>query len=213
MDDAHLEKLRRFALASGTLLFVYLVAGIVIKPDADISVFGFPFRIARPDLLPLGLAAASFLGALRFQYYGIWLATSPHRRRRDLIDSLMVHFKEYIRDGRYTRKESIPRGCQIPTYWGPRRFTTSPSYSDRGIVERLAAAFDNAFPKFLGARASANIESHESCDEDGREYFSYCIDVVIPRRCRLAALLEDLDYTSPVWWNVLVLALFVPTII
>ncbi len=88
--------------------------------------------------------------------------------------------------------------AQIPMCWGPRKFSTSPWHYNRELVERRVAAFDNAFPKFAGARASAQVITEMFTDQDGEQRPSYSVEVVLPGRCRAAAIFEDFDYTSPI---------------
>jgi hypothetical protein len=212
MDATDLDKLRRFALATALVLVSYELAGITIEPHALISVLGVPFRVSRPDLLPAGLAVASLCSAARFYYYGLMLGTSPHRRRRDLIDELMVHSDEYIRPDGSPKIDPFAHGQEIWMYWGPRKFGAKVWRYDREIMEKRAAAFDNAFPKFAGARSSAKVVHEISYNPDGDEYTSYNVEVIVPLRCRIAALFEDIDYTAPVWLNALALLLFVWTV-
>ncbi len=117
--NSDLGRLRRFALTAAVLLFTYTVAGIVLEPDAKLTVFGVPFHVARPDLLPIGLACASVWGLVRFYYYGMMLGRSPYRIRRELLDDLLV---------RPTAVEIgiFPRGDTVPMYFGATTFETSP---------------------------------------------------------------------------------------
>lgn len=206
MDDTHLERLRKFALTAGLLLITYVAAGITVEPHTRVTAFGVPFFLSRPNLLPAGLALASLCGAARFYYYGLMLATSPRRKRRDLIDGLTLHADEY---GKPVKGGILTSGRQISMYWGPRKFNTSPWHFDRELVEKRAAVFDNTFPKFAGARASARVVTETFTDYDGETHPGYSVEVVIPLRCRAAGIFEDLDYTAPVWLNALALLLFV----
>jgi hypothetical protein len=95
---------------------------------------------------------------------------------------------------------------------GGRKFEAGPWDPDAGNANRRAPAFDNAFPKFGRARASAKVINQEFTDSDGDERQHYCVEVTIPRRCRIAALLEDIDYTAPVWLNLAAILSFVWTI-
>ncbi len=208
MDDT-LGRIRRFGLTAGLLLITYVAAGITVEPNAGISAYGVTFRISRPNLLPAGLALASLYGAARFYYYGFMLATSPYRKRRDLIDGLRVHSDEFRQKGKTRKSVIFTSGREIAMYWGPQKFSTSPLHYDRELIEKRAAAFDNAFPKFAGARASTQVVAYSSTDEDGEPRSSYCVDVVVPRRCRVAAIFEDIDYAAPVWLNALSLLFFV----
>ena len=196
--DTDLEKIRRFALAAALILISYVVAGIRVDPNAHISPLGIPFVVKRSGLLPIGIALACLFSMVRFVYYGHMLGTSPYRKRRNLIDGLLVNAE----DGPF------PKGETIWMFWGPRKFGLPVSEWDRAAVEKRAAAFDNAFPKFLWGRASATVLSRRGYNDQDEEYTTYNIDVVIPIRCRAAALFEDLDYSAPVWVSLLALVLY-----
>jgi hypothetical protein len=207
--DTDLEKIRRFSLTAALVLITYVVAGIRVEPNARVSPLGIPFVVGRSDLLPIGIALACFFSMLRFVYYGHMLGTSSYRRRRDLIDGLLVHSDERVtREGRPILGP-FPEGKTIWMFWGARKFSLPVWDWDRGAVEKRAAAFDNAFPKFLWGHASATIVGEQSFDDQGEEYMTYNMDVVIPIRCRAAALLEDLDYSAPVWMNLFALWLYI----
>jgi hypothetical protein len=209
MDLGQLEKLRKFALTAALILITYRVAGITVKPNAEITAMGIPFVIKRLGLLPFGVALASFFGMLRFLYYGMALGTSPYRKRRTLIDNLIVHFDERIDKTGRPILGPFPGGQTIWMYWGARKFSWPFSTEDKDAVEKRATAFDNAFPKALWARTSARAvrEENPSYDEAGDEHYFYDLEVIIPIRCRLAAIFEDLDYSSPVWLNIVALVI------
>jgi len=60
------------------------------------------------------------------------------------------------------------------------------------------------FPAIWGERVASrwNYESREPP-------MKVRLAVRIPNRCRIAALLEDIDYTTPIWFNLVVIAIFV----
>jgi hypothetical protein len=207
-DGTHLEKLRRFGLTTGLVLLTYVLAGIRVEPNARVSPLGFDFEIMRPDMLPIGLAVAAFAAMVRFYYFGHLLGTSPYRRRRDLVDGLIAHHDEYIRAGKLVKSGPFAKGRQIPMYWGPRKFSISPWRTDPEVMDARRRAFDNAFPRFAGARASAMVTEDTSYTDNGDDYQIYSVDVTIPRRCRVAAVLEDIDYSSPVWINAAALLMY-----
>jgi len=197
IEQNELWRLRRFALGSGLLLFVWSVAGIALLPDPRISVFGLPLAVARPRLFPIGLALAATYGALRYFYYAISLGPSPYRIRRDLLDNLR---------GR-------PHGHRVGPYQAPRVFlgrmteiNVSPWSDKRGEMETLADQLRRAFPRFLLAHVNADVVSDPSVDENGNVYLSYSVAVTIPARCKLAAFFLDVDYTAAVWFPALALA-------
>jgi hypothetical protein len=84
-------------------------------------VFGVPFLVKRPTLLPIGLALASFCAGVRFYYYALMLGTSPYRKRRDLVDTLLVYSDTYETSAHY---DSRQKAAEIFMYWGERKFTT-----------------------------------------------------------------------------------------
>jgi hypothetical protein len=69
-------------------------------------------------------------------------------------------------------------------------------------MDERGAVFCLAFPKWAGARTSAEVVPDETDDS------MYSIEVFIPLRCRIAAIFKDIGYTAPVWLNAFVLVLF-----
>ncbi len=223
-------RLRQFALAMGLILISYALAGITLQPDAAVNFFGMPFHIARPQLLPYVLVLASLYGLLRFYYYSVLATRSPYSTRRELLNRLVRHVRQ--NDGfSYTQLHSFG------VYFGPIEFELGPrnpwmykrdrkqgegepgreqpgawavTLDPHGIPVMPAEAvqFQNEleefFPAFAGARVMTrwNYESPEPP-------MQVRLLVVIPNRCRLAALIEDIDSSAPVWFNVLALAIFV----
>jgi hypothetical protein len=190
--DTNLATLRRFALTIALLLITYAAAGIQIDPQASISPFGFPFRVERADLLPIGLQLAALYSMARFYYYGLMLAHSPYRTRRDLLDRASA--------------PGQPGGHHVPTYWGPVRLESKLSVSTYEEAETLATQYREAFPKFASARVSARPRGDVFTDEGGDPQHYFHVEMVVPLRCRMTALFQDLDYTSPVWLNLVALA-------
>lgn len=192
-----LGALRRLALVVGVLAITWALAGITLVADSPVTLFGVPFRITRGDLLPVGLALASFYLLVRFYYYGMMLGTSPYRMRRDILDELVVE---------WTDSGERPKG-KVTMYGGPTRFTTTPWRSDHALVQEKAGELRGAFPKVWNARVAAEVSSSRSFDDDGEEYWTHAVTVTIPIRCRIGALVEDVDYTLPVWLNTVALLL------
>jgi hypothetical protein len=198
MHEPDIEKLRRFSLVVALITLTYSVAGISLVPDPGISVIGLTFKVSRPGLLPIGLVIASIYAMIRFYYYGFMLKKSPYRVRRDVIDNLHCYERPYI-GGRK----------KVPTYFGPTEFAAALWVSDRAEAKAYIASFPEAFPKFALARPSMKIEASESSTEDGESVvMSYDVQVVIPVRCRLAGIIQDVDYSSPIWLNLVSLTIF-----
>jgi hypothetical protein len=190
-DPGELWRLRRFSLGVGLVLLTWSLAGVTIGAEPRIAPLGLPLQIARPDLVPVGLALAAVYGTARYFYYALSFGPSPYRVRRELLDQL--RYETPGRLGAYP----IPA-----TYLGATEFSSTPSWSEREKVEQLAADLRAAFPKFARARVQAEIETSTSFDEDGDQHPSYSVKVSIPLRCRIAAVLEDIDYTAPVWFPI-----------
>ena len=135
------------------------------------------------------------------------LKKSPYRVRRDVIDGLNCAELRYI-GGRKTWRGNVKRK-PVPVYFGPVEFTASIYESDRAKVEAYVASFPEAFPKFARGRPSLKIRGRESFTEDGEpDGMRYSADVIIPIRCRVAAIIQDIDYSSPIWLNLLALSIF-----
>lgn len=154
---------------------------------------GFVFRVSQPELLPIGLVLVSFYSFVSYGYYAFMLAMSPYRTRRDIINELNSWEPEFT------------AGSKVNMYFGPTKFETSPWYSDREMAQSYVDNLPNAFPKVLGARVSAKIISDQRVDYDGEVCRTYAVEIEIPIRCRLAAVLQDVDYSMPMWLNAVAL--------
>lgn len=189
MESEDLKRLRRLSLTLGLLVLTWALAGVVVSLPLELRPLGLPVIISRPDLLPIGLALGASYSALRYFYYAHMLGVSPYRRRRDLLDRLWA--------------EGQKKPGLSATYWGPEEFEASPLFATGKEADQFARSFEDAFPKFFGGRYSTRVESFPGVDNEGEEYTSYRLHVRIPRRSRQAALLGDLDYSSPAWFPVL----------
>ena len=201
MHEPDMEKLRRFSLVVALITLTYSLAGISLTPNAGISVMGLTFKVSKPSLLPIGLVTASFYAMFRFYYYGFMLKKSPCRVRRELLNSL--HCPECF-GSRVNNKVGV--------YFGPTKFSSSISFDDRIKADEYITGFPMVFPKFAMAEPSMKIESSEAATETKEgEYYTetvYDVQVVIPIRCRLAAMIQDIDYSSPIWLNLVSLIIY-----
>jgi hypothetical protein len=202
--DTDLEKLRRFCITAALVLITYLLADIIIKPNAELKVFDLPLIVTRSELLPVGVAIACFLGMIRFTFYGFVINNSPFRKRRDLMDSIEVYVSE--------RPRNWPEGYLPPISLAKEHITYGPgrslwmyfglsklrlnSYNDSAFESAVSLA--STFPRLRTARAYATKDG--SADGDGL--------MVIPFRCRMAAFFEDIDYSAPVWLSAIALIMF-----
>lgn len=179
-----LQRLRRFALASALALLTYTLAAITLDPEATVSPLGVRFRIGRPELLPVGLALATLYGMIRFYYYGMMLGTSPYRKRRDVLDSLAESTAD---------KKKASMYCVSTTL-------DTVGYLEADKVDAQTGEILGLFPKFARGRVRV--------DRTGTSNHQLKATITIPRRCHIAALFEDLDYTAPVWFSLLALMFY-----
>ncbi len=184
---ADIERLRKFALVAALTLLGYVAAGVTLEAGAKVSILGIPFVISKPELLPLILILASFYGLVRYFYYGVMLNKTPYRRRNDLLRKLSSF------------KKNRP-------FAGHHEYTTSPMTPDRDEVEALANSVIAVYPKVTSAIPVAKIEQSLVADDNGEQYSVFYAYIKIPFVCRLAAILEDLDYMTPVLLNIVALA-------
>lgn len=182
-----IERLRKFSLLLALVLIGYVAAGVELQPGTHISVLGVSFVVRRPEFLPLVLILGSCYGLARYFYYGLMLNNSPHRRRKDILEKL------HPMGGRGTYKGSV--------FFGPSVYSTTPSTPNRVDAENELIEVVESFPKIFNIRAKGKLESQMVCDNDGESYAIYDATITVPTTCRLAAFLQDLDYTAPVWLN------------
>ncbi len=187
--------MRRFALGMALVLVTWAMAGVDLEQPLRVSPFGLPFRVGRPDLLPLGIALAVLYGCLRYYYYAIMLSASPYRRRRDLLDQLRGE------------SQSLGPSPKPGMYIGPTELTSTPWRDDYKGVDSLGEEIKAAFPKFARARVTAERMRDARLDDEGTVFFA--LKMHIPTRCRIAALAQDIDYASPVWFSALALGIWV----
>lgn len=176
-DQPDLEKLRRFALAIALVLITYSVA-LEFNPDREVSPLGLPFRVTRPELLPIGLALASICGAVRFWYFGIMKSESPSRHRKRALRRIG---------------------------FGPKYEATRVLAVEEPQREEYAEQFQEHFPQVFGSEVLLEWEI-DSVAKDVQETAGmrplYSVTrMIVPRRTRCAMLLEQIDYTAPVWLN------------
>lgn len=196
MDESNIGKLRRFALIVGLITLTYSVAGISLRPEAGVSLAGLTFKISRPGLLPVGIVLASLYATLRFYYYGFMLYKSPYSVRRGVLDGL------YCFEGPYIGRR------KIPMYFGPTEFETKLSDEDSCKIQQYIDTFPDAFPRFARAKPSLQLQQELAQTTEGDPVTMHSAKVVIPIACRLAAIVQDIDYSLPVWLNLISLCVF-----
>lgn len=189
MDE--LARIRRFALIAAVLLLLYSAAGVQVIESGNLAPLGVPVRVLNPSIIVWGLVILSLVGLIRFLYYGLMLHRSPYRVRREILHAL------HAEDGMGVYRGSV--------FFGPDRFSTTPLTNDRSDVEVEVSRLLDAFPGFGTRRPKANIKPVHLTDDDGEPYTTWEAEIEIPRVSRLAAALQDIDYTAPVWANLLAL--------
>lgn len=186
MSDEELSRFRRFALAMGVLLISYLLAGIRIKPEAEIEVFSIPWQILRPDLLPIGLALGSLYGLVRYWYYGLALRSSPYHERKVLL-------------GAFSHSSSTAK--ERDTWTIATELSLEQAQDLRNRIHKL-------FPRFLGRAPGSSITEQVELITTVSQSVKYGLLVSLPLPVRIGASMRDIDYTAPIWLNLLALALY-----
>lgn len=189
MSDVDLTKLRRFSLAIGLLLLTWTVAGLELDTAESIKALGLPLKVSRADLLPIALVLGSLYGLIRFYYYSFMLGTSPYRTRRNLLASVENLNQERIR--------------HLLPFFRPSVFERKALSSDS--ANQMKKDFENAFPKFAFTHVLTEIETRRP-DKSVDPYYIFRVN--IPARCQLAALFQDIDYSLPIWVNLVALYLW-----
>ena len=154
-DSTHgpnLQNLRRFSLVIGLSLITFSLAGIEIQADEVLRPLGFPLKISEPALVRTVLVIASVYAIIRFSFYGIFIAGTPRRRRKEL--------------------------------WG-RMGRPNP---DVDAIAEIRSLYPIVFGK------TPNFDSRQGGND-------------IPLVCKIGAFLQSVDYTAPVWVNVIALFL------
>ena len=176
-----LEKLRRFALASGLVLIVYSLAAVELDTGEAIHPLGIPLKINRPEYLGIGLVIASLWGMFRFLYYGAWKTESPARKRTPLLKALLQKRPEFSSLGDVEKwadnlRRLLPRlpGFRITAESRPKRLEEE-GPSDLAVISASRLVVDR---------------------------------INIPWPFYVAARIEDIDYFAPVWLNVAALGLW-----
>lgn len=121
MDNNLIQKLRRFALAIGIILFAYSSAGVELKSPAEIAPLGIPLVIKNTNFIGIAILTASIYAFLRYLYYSILIGPSPGAVRARL------------------KKGIMPNGSRLSVDASSAAFS---KYHDALHVE-----FNNAFPR------------------------------------------------------------------
>lgn len=213
----------------GLLLLSYAISGVSLIPEPSFNLLGLPLRIDRPHFFPYVLVAAAIYGGVRYYYFCCLLVESPFAIRRNHLNKLVHHVQ--LGDG-----FKAVQLHSFGVYQGPVNFELGPRHpwmykrdrkkgewepskeepgawavelDSNGIAKmpEEGIAFQNAlktlFPAFAGACVWSRW-NYESVDPPMRVR----LHVVIPKRCRLAAVIEDIDYLAPVWLSALSVLVF-----
>lgn len=175
-----LQKLRRFALAIALVLISYSLAGVSLKADETIRPLGLPFSVGSPQYLGIGLMLASLYSAIRFYYYGILFGQSPRQHRRRVFDH-----------------------CKSELQLGLREIASAGRIDDVRVMDlrrRVLNQLEEAYPKPAATpKWTAVVTFGRGVPENAQ--------IEIPKATRLLGLLSDVDYTAPVWLNLIALGL------
>ena len=83
--------------------------------------------------------------------------------------------------------------------------------SERHPVEAQLEEIIGAFPKVWNIRVKGIVKGDNFIDEVGDERISFDAEITIPLWCRLAARIQDIDYSAPIWLNLVALGVAVAT--
>jgi hypothetical protein len=174
MDKSNpsVEKLRRFGLSIGLILFTYSAAGVKMSTDALIEPLGIPLRVTRPDLLGIGLAVGCVYSAARFYYYCMLRNSSPGAIRSRLMRGRL--------SGRYAGQVSSDILFRN---------------AHREITEAFPGIADDGY----------------TISTSGGEYELEILP--LPVRTRVLAAIETLDFTAPIWLNIIAVMMFLISVV
>ncbi len=187
MTPEQLQKLRRFSLVIGVILFSYVVAEFKpIKAEAGgnpiITTPIVRFEIGKPELIPIGLVVASIWGFVGYWYYGYMVNRSPWRRRKELLERSYAVSDEYnygITDLTFPQVEELKK-----------------------TIEELFPRFLNRGVRFNEERLGAKKTRHQKSGRSSVEIRERnSLDFRITERQMLGAWFRDFDYAAPLWVN------------
>jgi len=220
VETPDLAKIRRFAIGAALALLGYSVLGVEIQDSTGPAVFGLTFKIGNSDSLPFILLIVAFYSSWRYYFYAFMAASSPFRKRRQLIQDLVP--LGHPLEGEILRFNHFVWRSPFGVYVGARRFqatsdprftsNANPTHSQKLLLslphvsqrewayngpqpaKKLADSFVNIYPNFWRSSVKTEILESEGgyTGADG-----WRVEVTIPWPCRLAAFLQDLDYALP----------------
>lgn len=186
MYPEQFQKLRRFSLAMGVILFSYVVVGL--EPVGEAPRVRLPFMdftVKKPDLIPIGLVLASFWGLVRYWYYGLMTELAPWRHRRKALASA----KKVSDEGLY-----------------------SISFAKDSESADFAILLQRFIPRFINRELRSQISDLEakslpdiSTGVSSRTKVGTRVTFNISQRQLAVAWFQDLDFYSPVIVNVVAL--------
>ena len=176
MKQPDIEKLRRFSLGSGLVLITYFVA--IVKPSSAVSFpfLGLTFNIMNPKYISIGFILASIYGLIRYSLYGMIIERSPSKTRKQLLSGKLV-------------KDAYEINVQ-----------------SKNDVDDVLKKLEYAFPSI--SKDGGGIEVNEFMAplfKEQRVSISYRIRYKPTRRTNMLAICHDIDYTAPIWVNIVAL--------
>jgi len=188
VSKEQLQKLRRFSLALGVILFSYVVIGfepVITEGKARINFPLMAFNVERHDFIPIGIALGSFWGMLLFWYYGFMVNRSPYRRRKELLG-------------------------------GAKRLNAEHNYgvdglSDSEVLEHHQALIE-LYPRFLARDILFKVTetqlktTRQKTHGETEEFPAKSrVEFGITERQIVVARFRDVDYSAPIWVNAIAL--------
>lgn len=86
IENPDLQRMRRLCIILSLILITYAAAAVKLDVGQTISPLGIPLTINNPELLGIGLVAATVYALLRFILYGLVKNLSPRRFRKVLME-------------------------------------------------------------------------------------------------------------------------------
>lgn len=179
-----LQKLRRFSLALGVILFSFAVMGLkpVVTKEGEtrINLPLIDFRIDKPNLIPIGIALGSAWGMVLYWYYGLMIQRAPWRHRREILSN---------------HKLSSDENYSV----------TFPSEAE---ADHFLNQLSEIFPRFLNRETITEVGIVRGPVVMDDRHEGVHVVFGLSGRQRFAAWFQDFDFYSPIWVNTIALGVW-----
>jgi len=203
MDETQIKKLRRFALLIGLFTFIYLIAKIELETFAKFKPQGIPLM----DLLGLGLFLALLYSTIKYLYYALSIKSSPKAKRNKIFKDFSDDLAKITLKGIYYNKF----GDEI---WS--------DFDYRFLIYPLSKKTKYIFDFFYSDDANKMFQKykdlfHKYFPGVGKQQviilYNYnqgtSLTIIIPKIVKISWILNDIDYYSPIWVNLIAIVTFI----